>query len=107
MSTIFWLIGTFGLGGAILVGAILVFGWPVIVGTKLGRTLLAIGGAILFVITTYLKGRAEGEKVAKMNQEKANADFILEQERYRNSLDQLSDADLDRLLTDHRSQGGK
>lgn len=105
MNTIWLLIGTFGLGGALLIGALLVFGWPVIIGTKLGRMLLAIGGAILFVITVFLKGRAEGEKVAKAHQEKTDATFIDEEARYRDELSHMSDDELDSLLTDHRSKG--
>jgi len=62
----FWsIVWTLGIGGTIAVAAALFFFWPFLVGTKLGRTLLAIGAAAAAVFGVYLKGRSEGEQGEK------------------------------------------
>lgn len=65
MSYIWWAISAFGVGGLLLIGAIIIFGWPVIIGTRIGRMLLAIGAGVAAVFGVYLKGRSEGEQGEK------------------------------------------
>ena len=65
LSNIWWVIGIFGVSGTLLIGAILIFGWPVIVGTRIGRMLLAIGAGAAAIFGVYLKGRSEGAQSEK------------------------------------------
>ena len=65
MSWIWWIVGTVGLGGALLIGAVLIFGWPVIIGTKIGRMALAIGAGAVAIFGVFLKGRSAGAQAEK------------------------------------------
>lgn len=95
----FWLFfGAFGIGGVVLV---IIF-WPFIVGTKLGRWLLAAGGGALAVLAILNRTRQEGARAERARQEKENADFLAAQKRRDAERSQLSNDDLDELLTDHR-----
>jgi len=72
MDWIWWAIGAFGIGGALLFAAVLIFGWPVIIGTRLGRMALAVGAGIVAVFGVFLKGKSEGaaKERARQNAER-------------------------------------
>ncbi len=71
-GTLWWAIGAFGLGGVLLIGAGLVFGWPIIIGTRIGRMALAIAAGAAAVFGVYLKGRAEGAESVRKKQREAS-----------------------------------
>ncbi len=60
MSWAWWLLGTFGVGGVLLGGAVLIFGWPVIIGSKIGRMALAAGAVVLALLGLYAKAKQAG-----------------------------------------------
>jgi hypothetical protein len=98
MSWIWWIIGTLGIGGALLAGAILVFGWPVIIGTRMGRAALAVGAGALAVLGVFLKGKQEGraaerEKLRKLT-EKEVKNAAAERKRIAALTDEQVDAEL-------------
>ena len=98
MNTVWWLIGTLGVGGTLLLIAVLVFGWPVLIGTKIGRLALAIAAGALAVFGIYLRGKAEGRAAerAKLKAitEKEVADAAAERAR----IDALTDEQVDEEL---------
>ncbi len=62
----FWtIVWTFGIGGTIAIAAALFFFWPFLVGTKLGRTLLAIAAGAAAVFAVFLRGVSKGAGVEK------------------------------------------
>ena len=98
MSYIWWIVGTVGIGGALLGGAILIFGWPVIIGTKIGRMALAIGAGVLAIFGVFLKGRAQGraaerEKLRALT-EKEVKNAVTERKR----IEKLTDEQVDKEL---------
>ena len=99
---LWWAIGTFGIGGCILIAVGFFMGWPVIIGTKIGRTALAILAALGGALLLFAKARAQGAADEKTRLEKDNADFIAKQKRTDAGIAATSDADLDRVLTDSR-----
>ena len=99
---LWWAIGTFGIGGCILIAIGFFMGWPVIVGTKIGRTALAILAALGGALLLFAKARADGAAAQKAKQDKENADFLAKQKRTDAGIAAASDADLDRVLTDSR-----
>jgi len=62
----FWSIAwTLGIGGTIAAAAALFFFWPFLVGTKLGRTLLAIGAGAAAIFAVFLRGVSKGAGIEK------------------------------------------
>ena len=62
----FWsIVWTLGIGGTIGVAVALFLFWPFLVGTKLGRTLLAIGAAAAAVFAVFLRGVSKGTGIEK------------------------------------------
>lgn len=102
---LWWLIGTVGVSGALMIGVGLIFGWPVIIGTKLGRTALAILTAGIGLVILYAKARAEGAAGQRTKQEKENAEFLGKVEASDAADAQLSDDELDRRLRDNGNTG--
>lgn len=104
MNLFWWLVGTFGVAGVVLGAAVLVFGWPVVIGTKVGRLALALGAGVLALFGVYTKGRLAGEARQRAKQEKDNAAFLENKRRRDAGLDELSDDELDKLLRDKRGK---
>ena len=98
MSWLWWIIGTVGVGGALLIGAILVFGWPVIIGTKIGRILLAVGAAALAVFGVYLRGRSEGRAAERKRLKKLTEKEVKHAAEERRRIDALTDEQVDEEL---------
>jgi hypothetical protein len=112
MTGLGWLVATFGLGGAALILAAVVLGWPVVLtflSTRLGRWLLgalSLGGAVLVGLAAlYRKGRDDGVTAAQTQQKESDDDFMEQLHRRDGAIDDLSDDDLDRLLHDSREPG--
>ncbi len=99
-SALWWLIGAFGLGGTLLIGVGVIFGWPIIINTKIGRIALAVGGGILGIMAIFAKGAAQGAAEARKKQEKADDDYVAKREAEDARIDSLSGDELDRMLTD-------
>ena len=61
---ILWGIGTAGIGGALLIVAGVILGWPVLLAfftqTTIGRALLFVGGLIATGFAIFVRGRAAG-----------------------------------------------
>ena len=98
MTWVFWLVGTVGIGGILLGGAILVFGLPVIVGTRIGRMALATGAAALALVGAYLSGRSKGRAA-----ERAKLKWLVEKEvgvshKERARINAMTDAEVDEEL---------
>ena len=102
MSWFWWIIGTFGLGGAVLAVLIFMFSWPVVLQAVLNNRLvqiaMAAGAAGLAVFGVYLKGRsvgraAERERLKKLTEKEVDNAAI---ERQR--IDALTDAEVDKEL---------
>jgi len=98
MSYVWWIIGTVGVGGALLIGAILIFGWPAIIGTKIGRRLLVVGAAALAVFGVYLKGRAKGRAVERERLRKLTEREVKSAAAERMRIDKLTDKQVDEEL---------
>lgn len=100
MSWIFWAIGAFGVSGVLFGGAVLVLGWPVVAGSRIGRIAIAIVVGAAMIYGLYLRGKREGRKAerAKLKRltEKEVANAMAEADR----IDGLSDDDVDRELRD-------
>ena len=99
---IWWAVGGFGLSGVLLVGAILIFGWPVIVqfflGTKIGRILLMVAAALAAVFGVYLKGRSEGRAAERAKHEKQTKKEVAAGAKRRKSIDALPDDEVKKRL---------
>ncbi len=70
MSYVWWVIGLFGIGGAL---AIFFIGWPVVLAfaqTKLGRMTILILGAVATVLAAFAKGADVGYRRAENRREK-------------------------------------
>ena len=96
---LWWLVGTLGIGGALLLGAVLIFGWPVIIGTKLGRLALAIGAGVLAVLGVYLKGRAEGRAIERARLKALTEREVADAAKERARIDALTDEAVDAELS--------
>ena len=99
MSWLWWIVGTVGLGGALLIAVGFTVGWPVIIGTRIGRMALAIGAGALAVFGVLLKGRAQGraaerEKLRKLTEKEVKSAVA---ERVR--IDKLTDEQVDKELS--------
>lgn len=103
MAWLWWIIGTLGLGGALLAGAVVVFGWPVIIGTRAGRMALMIAGAAGAVLMVYLKGKREGRKAERNYLKRKTAKEVDHAEAESERIDGLSDGDIDRELLERWS----
>jgi len=95
---IWWIIGTVGIGGALLGLAVLIFGWPVIVGTKVGRMLLAIGGAILAALSIFAKGKAKGRAAERERLRQLTEKEVKNAVRERERIGKLTDEQVDEEL---------
>lgn len=98
MSWVWWAVGTFGVGGVVLIGAVLIFGWPAVIGTRIGRIVLAIGVAIVAAFGVYQTGRAKGRAA-----ERAKLKALTEKEvgvsaAERKRIDALTDEQVDEEL---------
>ena len=102
MHWVWWLVGTVGFGGAIMIAVGFVFGWPIIIGTKLGRIALAVFTAGISILVLYGKARNEGARAERDRQERENDDFLDQMRRRDADIEQLGDAELDRVLHDSR-----
>lgn len=100
-----WLIGAVGISGALCIGIGVVLGWPVLVGTKIGRVLLAVATLGIALIVALGKARQDGIQAEKDRQAKEDADFQNSQAARDRTIAADSDADLDRVLTDHGNTG--
>jgi hypothetical protein len=69
---IWWAVGTFGVGGILLIGAGLFFGWPIVIGSRLGRAMIAVLAAIAAAFTLRAKWRGEGAKREREKQREAS-----------------------------------
>jgi hypothetical protein len=98
MSWVWWAIGTFGVAGSLLIVAVLIFGWPVIVGTKLGRTLLLIGTAGLGVIAIYAKGRSAGRAAERAQLKAKISREVADAKKEKARIDALTDEQVDAEL---------
>ena len=98
MTWIWWIIGTVGIGGALLIGAVLVFGWPVIIGTRIGRLALAVGAGVLAVFGVYLKGRAKGRAVERERLRKLTEKEVANAVKERRRIGKLTDDEVDKEL---------
>ena len=98
MSYIWWIIGTVGIGGALLGGAILIFGWPVIVGTKIGRMALAIGAGALAIFGVFLKGRAQGRAAERAKLAKLTEKEVKSAAKEKARIAKLTDEEVDKEL---------
>lgn len=96
---LWWLIGTVGLGGALLTLAVFVVGWPAIIGTKAGRVLLAIGVAILVALGMYAKGKAEGRAAERARLAALTAKEVANAAAERKRIDALTDEQVDAELS--------
>ena len=99
MSWLWWIVGTVGLGGALLIGAVLIFGWPVIIGTKIGRMALAIGAGALAVFGVFLKGRAQGRAAERAKLAKLTEKEVKNAAAERVRIDKLTDEQVDKELS--------
>lgn len=98
MSWIWWLVGTLGLGGALLLGAVLIFGWPVIIGTKIGRAALAIGAVLLAALGLYAKARQAGRLAERARLKALTEKEVSNAAVERARIDALSDDAVDKEL---------
>ncbi len=111
VSYVWWAIGTFGVGGAILLVAILIVGWPVVlqffIGTKIGRGLLFVGGLIATGFVIFAKGQAAGKaaEVAKLNVQTAKEVNVAAAESKR--IDAQTDTQTDAELAKWSPKGPK
>jgi hypothetical protein len=97
---IWWAIGAIGLGAVL--GAILIFGWPVVVqfflGTKIGRILLMVAAAIAAVFGVYLRGKAKGRAAERAKLKKLTEKEVSNAAKERKRIDGLTDAQVDKEL---------
>lgn len=63
---------------------------------KLKFYLAAAGGLIVAIAFAFLKGRADGNRAAKVEQAKQREKAASESKEIENETDRMSDADLDR-----------
>lgn len=98
-SWVWWAIGTLGLGGTLLVVAGFVVGWPVLLGSKIGRIAIAVGLGVLavlgFAAQQRAAGRAEERARLKALTEKEVAGAAAERRR----IDSLTDNQVDEELS--------
>jgi hypothetical protein len=99
---IWWVVGVFGLGGALALGAVVIFGWPVVVqfvvGSKIGRILLTVVAAVIAAFGLYLKGRSEGRAAERARLKKITEREVSSAAWERKRIDALSDAQVDKEL---------
>jgi hypothetical protein len=98
-----WFFGAFGIAGLVAV----FFLWPLVVGTKLGKILVAIGLGTLGVLAVLARTRQQGVEAERRRQEKENADFLEAQRRRNADIDKLSRDELERLLHDRDAEPPK
>lgn len=96
--TLWWLIGAYGLNAVVLGGALLIFGWPAVIGTKAGRFMLLVVSVGAGAATLYARGQATGRSQERKRQEAENADYLDKLAKDDAVRDRLPDDDLDRLL---------
>lgn len=96
---LWWLFGTLGVGGTILVGCIFFLGWPAIIGTRLGRLALAVGAAALAVFGIYLRGRSQGKQAERDRLKALTKKEVDDVRKERARIDALSDDAVDRELS--------
>lgn len=102
MSWLWWAIGAFGVSGVLL----MIFGWPVIIGTKLGRMALAVGAGIAAGFTLLARARRQGADAERERQRKEDERFI-EQDRQSDArIDRATDDELDRMLREPPKRPG-
>ena len=95
---LWWLIGTLGVGGTLLLIAVLVFGWPALIGTKIGRLALAIAAGALAVFGIYLRGKAEGRAAERAKLKAITEKEVKDAAAERARIDALTDAEVDTEL---------
>lgn len=101
---IWWLVGTFGVAGAVALVLTLLGLWPVVIAfftkTWLGRILAIIFTAGIAVLIARAKGQREGVGLERKRQEKEDDRFIDQTKQKHSDIDRASDDDLDRQLRD-------
>ena len=98
MNYLWWIVGTVGIGGALLIGAVLIFGWPVIIGTKIGRMALAIGAGALAIFGVLLKGRAQGRAAERAELAKLTEKEVKNAAKEKVRIAKLTDEEVDKEL---------
>ena len=103
MSYIWWIIGTFGVGGAAFGLLVLILGWPVVwgflTGNRIGRIILAVATAGLGALIIYGRGRSAGraDELARMKDQSEKE--IDRAEKDRDRIDHLPDGAVDDELS--------
>ncbi len=97
-SWIWWTLGTLGVGGTLLAIAIFTVGWPVLINTKWGRTLLIVGTAGLGVIALYFKGRNAGRLAERAKLKARIAEEVADSRKEKARIDAMTDEEVDREL---------
>lgn len=103
MTWLWWIVGTLGVGGALALGAGLIFGWPVLLAfftqTKIGRALAFVGGLILTGLLIFARGRAAG-KADEQERQKVQTEKEVERAEQRSkAIDAKSDDEVDQELS--------
>ena len=100
---ILWFFFSIGIPGLVICAVIFFFGWPVVisfVSTRIGKIILGITLFFLLLISVFFKGKIEGEKIARLKQRLQAKKEIERAEKDRENIDNMSDDELDRKLSD-------
>lgn len=101
MKWLWWIVGTFGVGGTILAVIGLTVGWPLLftaLRTTVGRAALAVAAFAGLLLAVFLKGRREGRAAEKARQDKIDRKIIKEATDDQKDVADLSGDDVDREL---------
>lgn len=97
---LWWLLGTLGIGGTIVLIVGFTVGWPVLIGTRLGRIGLAIGAGIIAILGIYAKGRAEGRAAERARLKALTEREVADAAAERARIDALTDEQVDEELSE-------